>query len=135
MSYGATAALQAAIYARLQADPVLGDLLGGAVYDALPEGDLPPLYVVIGPEAVRDASDGSGAGAEHRVQISVIGAEGGFGAAKAAAAAISDALAGADLTLSRGRLVGLWFQRAEARLRDRGRLRRIDMTFRARTEV
>ena len=135
MSYAATAALQAAIYARLQGDPVLADLLGGAIYDALPEGDLPALYAVIGPEVVRDASDGSGAGAEHRLQISVVGAAGGFGPAKAVAAAISDALAGADLPLARGRLVALSFLRAEARARDQGRLRRIDMTFRARTEV
>jgi hypothetical protein len=135
MSYGLAAALQAAIYARLLADEGLAALLGAAVYDALPEGDLPALYVVIGPEEVRDASDAGGRGAEHRVQVAVIGQMDAFGPVKAAAAAVSDALDGADLALSRGRLVGIWFQRAEARRRELGRLRRIDLTFRARTEV
>ena len=34
MSYAATAALQAAIYARLQADQALADLVGDAIYGA-----------------------------------------------------------------------------------------------------
>jgi hypothetical protein len=135
MSYAATAALQAAIYARLRADQALAVLVGDAIYDTLPDGDLPALYVVIGPEQVRDASDGSGLGAEHSLQISILGSQGGFGAVKAVAAAISDALDGADLNLARGRLVGIWFLRAEARRRETGRLRRIDMTFRARIEI
>ena len=55
--------------------------------------------------------------------------------AKAVAAAISDTLVDADLTLSRGRLVGLWFERATARRSGTaGSARRIDLRFRARVE-
>lgn len=50
------------------------------------------------------------------------------------AVAISDALIDAQLVLGRGRLVGLRFVKAQARRRDEGRVRRIDLTFRARVE-
>lgn len=135
MSYGVAAALQEAVFQALQADAQVSNLSGGAVYDALPGGELPETYVTLGPEDVRDRSDMSGAGAEHRFSITVTTAQAGFVTAKSLAAAISDALAGADLTLSRGRLVGLWFERAVAgRSRSGGALRTITMRFRARVE-
>jgi hypothetical protein len=84
---------------------------------------------------VRDRSDISGAGAEHRFIVSVVTDEAGFAAAKSVAAAVSDALADANLPLSRGRLVGLWFDRVTARRSGKaGRVRRIDLRFRARVE-
>ena len=55
--------------------------------------------------------------------------------AKTIAAAISDSLGGASLSLARGRLVSLRFQRASARRIDEGEVRRIDLTFRARIEL
>ena len=133
MSYAVSEALQAAVYGALSGDAALGALAGPAIYDAVPGGALPPLYVLLGPEQVREAGDGSGAGARHDLSVSVIGDSAGFGAAKAAAGAVSDALHGADLSLSRGRLVSLTFLKARAvRLGDG--TRRIDLTFRARTE-
>ena len=39
------------------------------------------------------------------------------------------------LTLGRGRLVGIWFRRADARRREQGTMRRIDLSFRARVEI
>jgi hypothetical protein len=48
--------------------------------------------------------------------------------------AVSDALVGASLTLSRGVLVSLLFVKANARRIDEGDTRRIDMTFRARVQ-
>jgi hypothetical protein len=47
---------------------------------------------------------------------------------------VSDSLQSAPLSLSRGRVVGLWFLRAAARRADKGALRRVDLTFRARVE-
>jgi hypothetical protein len=135
MSYGAAAALQAAIYQRLMADAALGALVGTAIHDALPPGPAPGTYVALGPEEVREAADKTGGGAEHRFTISVVTDADGFQEAKAVAAAVSDALVGAELVLARGRLVGLWFLRAVARRREGGALRRIDLTFRARVEV
>ena len=131
MSYGAAAALQAAIYQRLATVPALS---GVAVYDAVPPGP-PGTFVLLGPEEARDASDKSGAGAEHQLVISVISDGAGFQTAKTIAAAISEALTGAAMTLSQGRLVSLLFQRASARRIDEGEVRRIDMTFRARIEL
>ena len=132
MSYAVSAALQAAIYARLSSDAALAGLVGTAIYDAPPAGRLPPLWVSLGAEEARDASDVTGSGAEHRLLVSVVGEATGFAQAKDAAAAISDALHGAALPLARGRLVGLRFLRARARQSGTGR--RIDMTFRARTQ-
>ncbi len=134
MSYGAAAALQAAIYQRLAADPALDALVQGAVHDALPPGPVPPLYVSIGPEDVRDRSDKTGAGALHRFTISVVSTTAGFAEAKAAAAAVSDALTGARLTLARGSLVSLTFDRARARRDGDGNTRRVDLRFRARVD-
>lgn len=129
MSYGAAAALQAAVYVHLAAVP------GLAVFDAVPAGAAPETYVLIGPEEVRDASDRDGAGAEHRLAIGVVSRAPGFAAAKAAAGAVADALDGAALGLARGRLVGLWFASAQARRLDNGATRRVDLVFRARIEL
>lgn len=132
MSYAVAAALQAAIYDRLATDAALAALAGDAIYDALPEGALPALYVVLGAEDVRDASDKTGGGAEHRFVISVVTERAGFATAKAAAAAVSDALVDADLALSRGRLVALNFAKARAMRVGTGSLRQINLTFHAR---
>lgn len=134
MSYGTAAALQAAIWQRLMADAALNALVGDAIYDSIPPGVVTGTYVSIGPEDVTDASDKTGRGAVHEFTVSIVTDEAGFQAAKAVAAAVSDALAGAALVLARGRLVGLWFVRAKARRVGEADERRIDLTFRARTE-
>lgn len=134
MSYASAAALQMAIFARLNADTELSTLLGGAIHDAPPPGSPAGTYVVLGPEEVRDRSDSSGPGAEHGVVISVLSDATGFLTAKTAAARVSEVIVGAELTLGHGRLVGLWFDRATARRLDGGRIQRIDLRFRARVE-
>ena len=138
MSYAQGEALQAAIYARLAGDPALAALVGCAVHDAVPPGTPPGTFVLLGEERVRDASDGTAAGAEHRLTISVVTDAAGFRGAKAVAVAVGDALSAPPLpALARGRLVALWFERAEARrLRgsDGAEVRRIDLSYRARVE-
>jgi len=134
MTYGVAAALQTAIYERLTGDAALGALVGGAVHDVLPQGAAPDLYVLLGPEEARERGDRTGAGAEHRVTVSVIAQAAGFLVAKQAAGAVSDALDGAALSLARGRLVALGFLRARARRTGQGQQRRIDLTFRARVD-
>ena len=135
MSYGVSAALQAAVYQQLSADAAVSSQLGGAIYDAVPAGTVPQTYVTLGPEEVRDASDRTGAGAIHRFTVSVVSQEAGFGAAKTLAGAVCDALENAPLNLVRGRLVGLWFERASARRTGTGgTIRQIDLKFRARVE-
>ena len=135
MSYVLGEALQAAVYQRLLGDPDLEALVGTAIYDAVPAGPLPGLYVTLGAEEVQDRSDVSGSGALHRFRVSVVTDTDSFGRAKLVAAAISDVLSDASLPLSRGRLVGLWFERAVARRSGKAdRARRIDLRFRARLE-
>ena len=130
MSYAAAAALQAAIFAHLSAAPALTALLGGAIYDALPAGPVPPLYLLLGPEAARDRSDQTAHGAELTVMTDVAG----FQQAKQVAAAVCDALLDPDLVLDRGRLGAVHFLRANARREGSGQRRRIELTFRARLD-
>lgn len=134
MSYAMAAALQTAVYSRLAGDGALGALVPGAIYDAAPPGAAAGTYVSLGPEDARDASDQVGRGAFHEFVVSVVTEAAGFQTAKLVAAAVSDALDGAPLVLSRGRLVGLWFLRARARRVEEADVRRIDLTFRARVE-
>ncbi|WP_431300150.1 DUF3168 domain-containing protein [Tabrizicola sp. BL-A-41-H6] len=131
MSYGGAAALQAAVYQALTVFPALA---GVAIFDAVPPG-VTGTFVLIGPEEARDQSDKSGAGAEHQLVISVISDATGFLALKTVAAAISDALIGVPLVLTRGQLVSLYFVRASARRISEGETRRIDLTFRARVQL
>ena len=134
MSYGAAAALQEAVFDRLQSDTALAALVGDEIYDQPPTGALPDIYVSLGAETVMDRSDADSSGAEHRFVISVIGDTSGFARVKAAAAAVSDALLNADVSLSRGRLVFLRFDRAVAKRDTRKNLRRVDLRFVARVE-
>ncbi|SNR60885.1 DUF3168 domain-containing protein [Puniceibacterium sediminis] len=133
MSYANSAALQAAVYQHLLADVAVYAQVGSNIFDSFPSGELPALYVTLGSEKVRDASDVSGSGAWHDLIVAVVTDQSGFHAAKEVGVAISDALHDADLTLSRGRLVSMRFSRAQAR-RQSGGLRRVEMTFRARVE-
>lgn len=132
MSYGAAAALQAAVFNVLSSAPALA---GASIVDALPPGAGRGSFVLIGSEEALDASDKSGGGAEHRFSVSVISDASGFLTAKTLAAAVSDALVDASPAMSVGRIVGIRFVKAVARRLEDGDVRRIDMTFRARVEI
>lgn len=132
MSYAAAAALQAAVWDRLNGWPALA---GVPVVDQLPKGTGRGTFVLIGPEQVVEAGDRTGPGAEHRFTVSVISDATGFRGAKDVAVAVSDALAESGLTLSRGRVVHLVFQRAVARRLEDGAARRVDLSFTARVEL
>ena len=45
MSYAVSGALQAAVFAALSGDAALAALVGSAIYDAVPAGTVPDLYV------------------------------------------------------------------------------------------
>ncbi|SDL01076.1 DUF3168 domain-containing protein [Paracoccus chinensis] len=138
MSFQASAALQAAIYQALRADPALGVLVGDAIFDAMPATPPAGTHVALGPEDVTEAGDMTGGGARHDFIVSVLsGTEdtGGFAPVKAAAAAVVEALEDGGLSLSTGHLAGLWFVSARARRADGGAGRRVDMTFRARIDL
>lgn len=135
MSYVSAASLQEAIYASLRGDTDIAAVVGDNIFDAVPAGDLPQTYILIGPEIVRDRSDSTGAGSEHRFDVSVVTETSGFGAAKALAGLVDTVLTNTPLVLGAGHLVGLWFDRATARRTGKaGRIRRIDLRFRARID-
>ncbi len=134
MSYAVSAALQQAVYQRLTADATLSSLVSGAIYDAVPAGIITGTYVSLGPEDVRERSDMTGHGALHELTVSVVTDEAGFQSAKDVAAAVSDALVDATMTLARGQLVYLNFHRARARRVEDADVRRIDLFFRARVQ-
>lgn len=134
MSYAVSAALQSAVYTTLSGDADVFAAVGDAVFDGVPSGTVPSLYVSLGAETVRAEDDKTGSGTAHRFVVSVVTDAQGFHAAKGAAGAVCDALQDADLALTRGRLVSLRFQRASAQKIDNGSGRRIDLTFRARVE-
>ena len=133
MTYAIAGGLQSAVYTHLTGDASLTALVGSAIYDAIPAGPLPQTYVALGSEEVLDRSDNTAGGAEHRFFVTVTTDMAGFATAKAAAAAVCDALVGAQVPLLRGRLTGLWFDRAKAeRLTTGGR--QITLRFRARVD-
>ncbi|PZX17712.1 uncharacterized protein DUF3168 [Palleronia aestuarii] len=134
MTYALSASLQTAVYETLAADARLSDLVGAAIYDRVPAGAIPITYVTLGDEDVRDRSDKDGGGAWHDFTVTVITEASGFKIAKEAAGAISDALLGNEMTLGRGRVVGLWFRSARARRIGSADQRRIDLRFRAQVE-
>jgi hypothetical protein len=130
MSYVLAGAVQAAVHGALTGHPALA---GVAVLDAVPPGAVAGTFVLIGAEEVRDASDATGAGAEHRVEISVRSDAAGFLAAKGVAVSVCDAMEG--LTLTQGRVAGVQFQKAKAVRSEDGAERRVDLTFRVRVEA
>ena len=132
MSYGAAAALQAAVFGALSGAPALAGVL---IVDAMPAQGVVGTFVLIGPEEVLDQSDKSGDGAEHRIVLSVISDASGFLTAKTLAGAVSDTLIDATPPLSIGRIVGIRFLKAVARRLADGDVRRIDLTFRVRIEL
>lgn len=134
MSYAVSSALQAAVYQALIGDADLTALVGTHIYDAIPSGTVPALYVALGPETALDKSDKTGGGALHLFTISVVTDSAGFQAAKDVAGRVSDILVDAPLALTRGTLVSLGFDRAKASRDSSGALRRIDLRFRARVD-
>ncbi len=137
MSYALSEALQAAVFARLSADPALADLTGGAIHDWPPQtdpADAPPVQVSLGEERVRDGSTKTSAGAVHDFTVTVHARTEGFSRPKAAAAAVCEALLGTPLTLQVGHLIDLRFLSARARRGGAAAPRQVMLRFRAVTE-
>lgn len=134
MSYGQSAALQAAVYAHLAGDATLAGLVNGAIYDALPSGTLPTTYVTLGPEEAQARGDKTGSGALHRFGVTVTTSDAGFADAKTIAAGISDRLDGAKPALVRGAISFMRFRRAKAVRLGSGNQRQIELIFEARLD-
>ena len=133
MSFGVSAALQKSVYQALIGSVDLSSAVGGAIFDAAPSGQIPELYVSLGPEIVRERSDIGVDGARHEFTVSVVASRGGFSSAKEIAVMVNDILSGANLVLERGSLIFLRFLKAVAKP-ETAEGRRIDMIFRARVD-
>jgi hypothetical protein len=138
MTYALSWPLQQGVFVLLSNDPGVAARAGGRVHDAPPppeaEADPDGVYITLGDETARDWSTATDHGAVHLVTISVHAPRRGFAAAKQAAGAVSDALLGGTISLSRGRVVLARFVEARTRREENGALRRIEMRFRISVE-
>jgi len=135
MTYALAWPLQQAIHARLIADPGVQAVLGDRIHDAAPQiAHLAETWAALGDEATEDWSTATDHGAAHLLRITVHAPRAGFAEAKQAAAAICDALIGAELTPARGHVVYLGFRSAETRRSEDDALRSIRLTFRVLVE-
>lgn len=138
MTYALSWPLQQAVYQLLSGDPSVTALVGARIYDApVPldaEAEPEGLYLTIGDERVEDWSTATDRGAAHLLTIAVHAPRRGFAEAKQAAGAVSDALLGGALSLSRGRAVLVRFTGARTRRGEGDALRRIEMRFRVTVE-
>lgn len=134
MSYMHSASLQKALYSALTSSSELNGLISGHVFDAMPSGTLPDLFVSLGAETVQDISDKTAMASLHDVTISVITTYSGFLEAKIVASAIGKVLLSHGIELDQAHLTYLNFQRANARRDTDSQTRRIDMVFRARID-
>jgi hypothetical protein len=138
MSFSGAVALQEAAYQALIGSVELHALVEGRVFDAAPHGDGPQsasqTYVLLGDEQTRPWGAQGLTGAEHELEIAVVCPEQSFAAAKAAAAAVSDAMLGPLPALAAGRVATSVFAGARTRrTRDGGR--RIELRFRYKVEL
>lgn len=138
MSYGASFALQEAVYSALAGSAALATLVGARIYDAAPHADAPDapagVFVTLGDERVSDWSAQGLSGAIHDFAVTVHGSDEGFAAAKVAAEAVSAAILGSLPPLSQGRVATADFRGARAR-RERTGGRAIELRFRFRIEA
>jgi len=131
MSFGASADLQRVIYDLLSATGSGDALEGIPVVDRFEAGTLPPVYVAIGPERMRDRSTKTSRSAEHRLSITVHSALGGFARIKEIAAAIAERLEGQRPALASGTLCSLRLISVAPARGGSGEERRVEMNFRA----
>ena len=134
MSLALSGEFQGAIYGALTGDAALVALVGAEIYDApLPSGGALPLgeHVTLGEEVVKPFGSATSSGGVHDFDVVVHSTANGFAAAKVVAAAVSDVLVDANLSVSGGHLVSLRFVKAKAKRGIAPELRRIEMRFRA----
>ena len=138
MTYALSWPLQEGVFQLLSADVGVAALVGGRIYDAPPsleaETDPDGIYVTIGDESARNWSTASDHGAAHLLTIAVHAPRRGFAEAKQAAGAISDAMLGGAITMSRGQVILVSFVSARTRRAEGDAVRRVEMRFRVTVE-
>ena len=123
------AAVQAGVFAQISADPEIKALIGTHIFDGVPPGVVPDLYLLIGPELVIDKSDFTQSGSEHQLLISALSQGHGFKEAKRLAGVVVNALHAKPPNLDNGRVVFVHFSKANAWRDPQLDARRVDVTF------
>ncbi len=134
MSYALSAALQAAVYRRLSADPSVSALVGSEIYDAPLErarGQAAPDHITLGEDDARPNDTVTSRGAIHDFGVSVHSGRDGFDAVKRIAGAVCESLVDAPLEIGGGHLVALRFLRAKAERGPAPEKRKVTLRFRA----
>ena len=134
MSVSPVVALRKAIRAYLLADAGFAAALGAKLYDEAPRGAEPP-YALFGEAQLRDWSADLSPGAEQLFTIGVTSTMRGLSEALELAQRIADLLDEAALTLQDHRLIDLRFLSMETRREQNGRFARVNLRFRATTEI
>ena len=134
MSYAMSWPLQQGLYHLFCENALCAQHFAHRIYDAPPpllnETDPDGIYLTFGDEDADDWSTGSDAGAVHTVTLTINAPRRGFAEAKQAAAAVSDAVLGGNLTLSRGRVVNARFVDAKTKRTANDAMRQINLRFR-----
>ena len=133
MTYALAWPLQEALFQLLTTDAACIAAFGGRVFDGPPpltRADEEGAYLILGDEEARDWSTKTETGAVHLIQLDVHAPRHGFGDAKRAAAAASDAVLSGAITPSRGHVVNARFVDARTDRDQNDALRRIRMRFR-----
>ena len=138
MTYALSWPLQEGVFQLLSTDAGVATHVSDRIYDAPPsldaEADPDGIYVTIGDERVEDWSTATDQGAAHLLTIAVHAPRRGFAEAKQAAGAISDAMLGGGIAMSRGRVIQVRFVDARTRRGEGDALRRVEMRFRVTAE-
>ena len=133
MTYALAWPLQEALYTLFTTDPGCVAAFGGRVHDGPPpltDAEAEGAYLVLGDEEARDWSTKTDDGAEHLVRVDVYVPRRGYGEAKRAAAAVSDAVLTGAITPARGHVVNARFTDARTDRDQNDALRRIRLRFR-----
>jgi hypothetical protein len=135
MSISPVVALRQVILARLVADAALVAALGGQkIYDEAPRSIAAP-YVYFAETQMRDWSAQLSRGAEQLLVLSVVSTERGLRSALDIAQKIIDLLDEAPLSPQGNSLIDLRFVVMETKRDQNGRFARVNLRFRATTEV
>ena len=138
MTYALSWPLQEGVFQLLSNDAGVAVHVAGRIYDAPPSLDAETvpdgIYVTIGDERVENWSTATDQGAAHLLTIAVHAPRRGFAEAKQAAGAVSDAMLGGAIAMSRGRVILARFVDARTRRAEGDALRRIEMRFRLTVE-
>lgn len=133
MTYALAWPLLEALYSLFTTNAACVAAFDGRVFDGAPplqRADLEGAYLILGDEEARDWSTNTDAGAVHLARVDVHVPSRGFGEAKRAAAAVSDAVLTGPIAPTRGHVVNARFVEARTDRDENDALRRIRLQFR-----